>query len=59
MIYKVGESYFLSNFEIVEIRVTSNTTRYKIIKMVVQDLEFESLPLQKQREFKLSELFEL
>ena len=59
VIYKVGESYFLSNFEIVEIRVTSNTTRYKIIKMVVQDLEFESLPLQKQREFKLSELFEL
>lgn len=59
VIYKIGESYFLSNFEIVEIRVTSNTPKYKIIKMIVQDLEFESLPIQKQREFKLSELFEL
>lgn len=59
VIYKSEESYFLSNFEIAEIRVTSRTPKYKIIKMIVQDLEFKSVPLQKQRELKLSEFFEL
>jgi hypothetical protein len=55
--YKFNDEYYSSKFEVIEMRILSSTPNYDILKLIVQDLEIEELPLQIQRDLKLSEIF--
>lgn len=56
---KQNDTFYDAKFIISSYRVLSTTREYKIIKLILNGFTMHNLPLEIQRDLKLSDLFEL
>lgn len=56
--YGLNDTYYSVHFEIINVRGLSFGSDYKILKVEVEGLELTTLPLEMQRDYRISDLIE-